>query len=73
LAQWLLLAKVGSAAQPKGDTTMAKLVVIASNDQPEREANFPETWRLHKENNTIEVHVRHDVLKQPFVCDKSTA
>jgi hypothetical protein len=52
---------------------MAKLVIIASNDQPEREVNFPETWRLHKENNTIEVHVRHDGLKRPFVRDKSIA
>jgi len=52
---------------------MAKLVVIASNAHPEREVSFPETWRLHKENNTTEVHVMHDGLKRPVVRDKSTA
>ena len=52
---------------------MAQLVVIASNDQPERKVHFPETWLLHKENNTIEVHVMHDGVKRPFVRDKSTA
>lgn len=52
---------------------MARLVIIASNDQPERESNFPGTWLLHKENNTTAVHVQHDRLKRPFVCDKSTA
>jgi hypothetical protein len=73
LALWLLLAEVDSAVQPKGDTTMAKLVIIASNAHPEREVSFPETWRLHKENNTTEVHVTHDGLKRPFVRDKVTA
>ena len=52
---------------------MAKLVVIASNARPEREVSFPETWRLHKENNTTEFRVMHDRLKRPFVRDKSTA
>ena len=52
---------------------MAKLVIIASNAHPEREVSFPETWRLHKENNTTEVRVMHDGLKRPFVSDKSTA
>jgi hypothetical protein len=52
---------------------MAKLVIIASNAHPEREVSFPETWRLHKENNTTEVHVTHDGLKRPFVRDKVTA
>ncbi|HZW93574.1 MAG TPA: hypothetical protein VFF64_11545 [Candidatus Eremiobacteraceae bacterium] len=52
---------------------MAQLIIIASNDQPERESNFPGTWLLHKENNTIEVHVMHDRLKRPFVRDKSAA
>ena len=57
--------------QPRGDTTMAQLRIIASNDQPERESNFPETWLLHKETDTIEVQVRHDRLQRPFVRDKS--
>jgi len=59
--------------RPKGDTTMPRLKVIASNDQPERESNFPETWLLYKENDTIEVHVMHDRLKRPFVRAKSAA
>lgn len=52
---------------------MAQLTIIASNDQPERESNFPETWLLHKENDTIEVRVLRDRLKRPFVRDKSAA
>jgi hypothetical protein len=52
---------------------MPRLKVIASNEQPERETNFPEIWLLHKDNNTIEVHVMHDGLKRPFVRDKSAA
>jgi len=52
---------------------MPRLKVIASNDQPERESNFPETWLLYKENDTIEVHVMHDRLKRPFVRAKSAA
>jgi hypothetical protein len=52
---------------------MAQLRIIARNYQPERESNFPETWVLHKENNTIQVHIMHDRLKRPFVRDKSAA
>jgi hypothetical protein len=52
---------------------MARLRIIASNDQPERESNFPETWLLEKQNNTIQVHIMHDRLKRPFVRDKSAA
>ena len=52
---------------------MRQLIIIASNDQPERESNFPETWLLPKGNNTIEVHVMHDRLQRPFVHDKSAA
>ena len=52
---------------------MAKLAIVASNSQPERKSNFPGTWLLHKENNTIEVHVVHDGLKRPLVRDKTTA
>ncbi|HXY06434.1 MAG TPA: hypothetical protein VEI52_01170 [Terriglobales bacterium] len=52
---------------------MAQLIIIARNDQPERESYFPETWLLHKENNTIEVRVMYDRLKRPFVRDKSAA
>jgi hypothetical protein len=52
---------------------MSRLVIIASNDQPERESTFPGTWLLHKRNNTTEVHVQHDRLKRPFVRDKATA
>lgn len=52
---------------------MARLIVIASNEKPERESRFPETWLLHKENKTIEVRVMHDGLKRPFVREKSAA
>ena len=52
---------------------MSKLKLIASNDHPQRESNFPDTWLLHKENNTIAVHVMHDRLKRPFVRHKSAA
>jgi hypothetical protein len=52
---------------------MSQLAIIASNDQPQREGNFPGTWLLHKENNTIEVHVMLDGFKRPFVRDKSIA
>jgi len=52
---------------------MTQLIIIANNDQPERKSNFPETWLLHKGNNTIEVHVMYDRLKRPFVRDKSAA
>ncbi|MBV9342418.1 MAG: hypothetical protein JO159_16215 [Acidobacteria bacterium] len=50
---------------------MAQLKIIASNDQPERQSNFPETWLLHKDNNTIEIHVTHDRLERPFVRAKA--
>jgi hypothetical protein len=52
---------------------MTQLIIIANNDQPERESNFPETWLLHKENNTIEVRVMRDRLERPFVRDKFAA
>ena len=52
---------------------MARLVIIASNDQPERKNNFPGKWLIHKENNTIEVQIMHDRLKRPFVRDKRGA
>ena len=52
---------------------MARLMVIANNEKPERESHFPETWLLHKANNTIEVQVMHDRLKRPFVRAKSAA
>ena len=64
---------VERASNRKGYNTMAQLIIIARNDQPERESSFPETWLLHKENNTIEVQVMHDRLKRPFVRNKSAA
>jgi len=40
---------------------MANLRVIARNDKPKREENYPRTWLLFsKDKETIEIHVRHD-------------
>lgn len=52
---------------------MANLMVIARNDQPQREEHYPQTWRLHKGGDTIEVHVAHDSLNRPRVLDKGAA
>jgi hypothetical protein len=52
----------------KGDTTMAKLKVIRSNDQPQREEKYPQTWLLYKGNNTIQLHVSHERHNCPFVA-----
>jgi len=52
---------------------MANLRVIVSNDQPVRDEKYPRTWLLYKDKHTIEVHVRHDSHKRPFVSDKIVA
>jgi hypothetical protein len=36
---------------------MPDLRVIAHNDQPKREENYPRTWLLYKEKETIEIHI----------------
>jgi len=57
----------------KGTTTMAKLRIIAKNDRPNRENQYPQNWLLHKQHNTIEVQVKHDGLSRPFVFNKAAA
>jgi hypothetical protein len=57
----------------KGDLTMEGLTIIASNDHPKRENEYPQTWVLYKQDNTVEVRVIHDRLNRPFVCDKTAA
>jgi hypothetical protein len=52
---------------------MANLRAIVSNDRPIREENYPRTWFLYKNNDTIEIHVRHDRHNRPFVFDKGAA
>jgi len=52
---------------------MAKLRIIANNDQPNRENHYPQTWLLSKQDNTIEVHVMHDGFNRPFVFNKAAA
>jgi hypothetical protein len=52
---------------------MAKLIIIRSNDQPMREENYPQTWVLYKDDNTIQLHVMHNRHDRPFVVDKGAA
>jgi hypothetical protein len=52
---------------------MANLAIIASNDQPIREERYPRTWLLYKDKDTIEIQVKHDGHKRPFVLDKNVA
>jgi hypothetical protein len=52
---------------------MANLRAIVSNDRPIREENYPRTWFLYKDNDTIEIHVRHNRHNRPFVFDKGAA
>ena len=52
---------------------MANLRAIISNDRPIREENYPRTWFLYKDNDMIEIHVRHDRHNRPFVFDKGAA
>lgn len=52
---------------------MAKLIVIRTNAQPQREKKYPQTWLLYKHDNTIQLHVRHDRHNCPVVVDKGAA
>jgi hypothetical protein len=56
-----------------GDMAMAKLIVIRTNAQPQREKKYPQTWLLYKHDNTIQLHVRHDRHNCPVVVDKGAA
>ena len=52
---------------------MANLMIIARNDQPQREESYPQTWLLYRNNETVEVHVAHDSQNRPLVLDKGAA
>ena len=52
---------------------MANLTIIISNDQPNREQDYPRTWLLYKGNDTIEIHVAHDSQNKPLVLEKGAA
>jgi hypothetical protein len=52
---------------------MAKLRIIAKNEQPNREQRYPQTWLLHKQDNTIQIQVKHDGLNRPFILNKAAA
>lgn len=55
------------------DTTMANLIVVIRNDQPEREEQYPHTWLLYKGSDLIEIHVAHDSPNSPRVLNKGAA
>jgi hypothetical protein len=55
------------------EKTVANLRAIARNDNPIREENYPRTWFLYKDNDIIEIHVRHDRHNRPFVLGKGAA
>ena len=52
---------------------MANLRAIISNERPIREETYPRTWFLYKDDNVIEIHVRHDSYNRPFVLNKGAA
>lgn len=52
---------------------MANLIVVIRNDQPEREAQYPQTWLLYKGSDLIEIHVAHDSPHSPRVLNKGAA
>jgi hypothetical protein len=59
----------------KEDTTMtANLVVIVSNERPNREESYPRTWLLYIQGqDAVEVHVAHDSNHRPHVLGKGAA
>ena len=64
---------ITESVKQEGNTTMANLKVILSNDQPKREEKYPPTWLLYKGEGTIEIHVRHDSHNRPVVLNKGVA
>jgi len=55
------------------NTTMANLRLIVSNDQPEREEQYPATWLLYKDKGIIQLYVGYDNDNRPFVFAKGAA
>ena len=64
---------ISNSVQQRGDTTMASLFIISRNDQPQREKSNPQTWLLHKKDQTIELHIKHDQNNKPWVLDRGVA
>jgi len=52
---------------------MTNLRLIVTNDLPIREEKYPYSWLLHKNKETIEVHVRHESHNRALVIDKVVA
>ena len=52
---------------------MANLAIIVCNHRPICEETHPRTRLLHKDKDTIEIHVTHDRHNCPFVLDKGGA
>ena len=79
LARLLLLPKAGEqragAGSDRDGTTMAaNLVIVVSNDQPNREERYPNTWVLYRRGqDAVEVHVVHDPDHRPYVLGKAVA
>jgi hypothetical protein len=52
----------------------ANLVVIVSNERPNREESYPRTWLLYIQGqDAVEVHVAHDSNHRPHVLGKGAA
>ena len=52
---------------------MAKLGIIASTDRPIREEKHRRIWLLHKNKDTVLLHISHDAQERPFVLNKGVA
>jgi len=58
----------------EGKTMTANLVVIASNDRPNRQESCPRTWLLYMHGqDAVEFHVAFDPNDRPYVLNKSAA
>jgi hypothetical protein len=58
----------------EGKAMTTNLVVIVSNDRPNRQENYPRTWLLYtRGQDAVEVHVAHDSNHKPHVLDHGAA
>lgn len=46
----------------------AKVVIVHSNPQPNRERLYPSTWLVYSQGQELEVHVQHDRDYRPHVA-----
>lgn len=49
---------------------MTNLRLIASHARPSRQGDQPRIWLLYKDNETLELHVSHDIHYRRFLLDK---